>query len=429
MIVFQRFPLAVLCCLIQLCQGQIQLYSITNSRQTGGDAGYTFDGLQMSNSSRRKLLNPANFGAQGIYPKLISIKDAFETSGSLDTVTRLPINSLFFFGTFLNNEPSLQKFTPQEIDSLYAWSLRGAKLIITSGINDPPQMTDQLNSTWDYALAKATTTCYPTVEGINSGLFNGPFGSVKRVLQAGSLQGYFTTVPPDARVLADDGDGHPTVVVDCKTLDLMIADVDMVTSVSRRLAAPDFTGTVDGIATDDAVRFDNERFLANAIAFMDQMQQSPILTKSGSSLMVDGNYTSYQWYWNGKPVGGANSARYDGAEDEGWYYVEVGTNGGCRLRSDTIAASCEVFVPTAFSPNNNGANEKACVYTQCAAQVSFIVFDRWGELVFRSRENEPCWDGLFKGEKAPSGVYAWRLEATEPSGRKLTKSGNITLVR
>jgi len=122
--------LTIVCLLISflgekgVCQN-ININSISTIRQSSGDNGYTLDGFRMTEGSRPKLLNPSNFGANGIYTKVISISDNYGTSGSLTQVYSSPTNSIFFFGTFDKNDTSTQQFTNDEIDSLYNWSLRG----------------------------------------------------------------------------------------------------------------------------------------------------------------------------------------------------------------------------------------------------------------------------------------------------------------
>ncbi len=113
---------------IAYCQ-QINIYSISTERQTAGDHGYTLDGTFMVNS-RIKLLTAFNFGATGVYPKEVIITDGYATIGSLTSVTQLPYNSIFFFGTFNKDDATFKAMTDAEIDSLYEWSKKGGKVII-----------------------------------------------------------------------------------------------------------------------------------------------------------------------------------------------------------------------------------------------------------------------------------------------------------
>ena len=124
------------------------------------------------------------------------------------------------------------------------------------------------------------------------------------------------------------------------------------------------------------------------------------------------------------------------------YYV-VGTDDlGCTGMDTAlviIEQNCgELYVPNIFSPNGDLSNDYLCVYGNCVAELSFKVYDRWGELVFSTEEtitmnpgkyNEVCWDGMFREKLLNSGVFAYSLYAKLTNGDIVEQSGNITLVR
>ncbi|HOZ87112.1 MAG TPA: gliding motility-associated C-terminal domain-containing protein [Bacteroidia bacterium] len=420
-------------CLVFVCLSTgaqtIELHSITTRRQPSGDGGYTFDGDKMADS-RAKLLNPASFGQNGIYAKTISISDGYELSGSLTEVTRLPAHDLFFFGFFNKLDQSIEPFTSDEVDSLYYWSKRGGKVIITSGLGlGALYSSNMLNAKWGYKTFTTIDPASPTgnedegiipeVSVIYSDLWTGPFGNAPGFYQAGSLQGYFSKIPPNSVILGTTiAENKPAVLMDCETLDLLIVDTDVYTT---------YPGTVSKGAD---IQNNNDKFLANTIVFMDKLQDPPILVKNGGQLSVNSNYLDYNWYHNGELIPGAKGNTINYTED-GSYQVEVKVNGGCKIRSDDFVfePECEIFVPTAFSPDYNGSNDKACVYSACLEDIDFKIFDRWGEMIFQSKEPGKCWDGIYKGAKANTGVYAWTLNAKRKSGTEISKKGNITLIR
>ncbi|PCJ24339.1 MAG: hypothetical protein COA97_10075 [Flavobacteriales bacterium] len=86
-------------------------------------------------------------------------------------------------------------------------------------------------------------------------------------------------------------------------------------------------------------------------------------------------------------------------------------------------------VPTAFSPNGDGNNDILYVYGGQIESLIFEIYDRWGEKVFSSSSPDKGWDGNFKGKKAVSGVYVYKLKAVFTDGDIENTSGNITLVR
>jgi gliding motility-associated-like protein len=117
-------------------------------------------------------------------------------------------------------------------------------------------------------------------------------------------------------------------------------------------------------------------------------------------------------------------------------YTVTGTDSlGCpylRVVNVVIDIVCnELFVPDIFSPNGigNPANEKLCVYSNCIKSMNFGIYNRWGELIFSTDNQNDCWDGTHKGVPVMTGVYAYRLFVEQFDGQKIEKSGNITITR
>ena len=117
-------------------------------------------------------------------------------------------------------------------------------------------------------------------------------------------------------------------------------------------------------------------------------------------------------------------------------YVLTGTTAnGC---SDTasvtviVVGECnEVFIPTRFSPNNNGpsANNVFRVFGNCIQTMKISVYDRWGERVFESINQSETWDGTFKGKPLNSGAYVYTFSASLLNGTQFNTSGSIEIVR
>lgn len=69
------------------------------------------------------------------------------------------------------------------------------------------------------------------------------------------------------------------------------------------------------------------------------------------------------------------------------------------------------FVPNTFTPNENNLNETfyPVISPDCIEEYRFIIFDRWGEVIFETNEMLEAWDGTFKGVKVKQDIYAWKL--------------------
>jgi gliding motility-associated-like protein len=112
-------------------------------------------------------------------------------------------------------------------------------------------------------------------------------------------------------------------------------------------------------------------------------------------------------------------------------YTLTATNMGCvTQKTITIDVSCgEVFVPSAFSPNNDGQNDVLYVRGPCIKSLNFKLFDRWGNKIFESENLSNGWDGNYNGQPMTTGTYVYYLNATLLDGTTVAKKGNVALVR
>jgi len=94
-----------------------------------------------------------------------------------------------------------------------------------------------------------------------------------------------------------------------------------------------------------------------------------------------------------------------------------------------------VLVPTAFSPNGDGNNDRLLVHGQEGTVVTvFRIFDRWGELVFETsnfpiNDTQAGWDGSYKGKDMNPGAFLWYVEVRYIDGLEQAFKGTTTLVR
>jgi gliding motility-associated-like protein len=89
----------------------------------------------------------------------------------------------------------------------------------------------------------------------------------------------------------------------------------------------------------------------------------------------------------------------------------------------------DVFVPNVFSPNGDGRNDILYVYGNYIEKVDMRIFNQWGQQVAQINNKTQGWNGTFKGQPQPVGVYVYILKAQLADGRKIDLKGSITLVR
>ncbi|ULQ53434.1 PKD domain-containing protein [Flavihumibacter fluvii] len=100
-------------------------------------------------------------------------------------------------------------------------------------------------------------------------------------------------------------------------------------------------------------------------------------------------------------------------------------------KTTKVYVSCLIDVPNAFTPNSDGRNDMLYPLNAVKAeQLTFTVYNRWGQVVFSTTNWKKGWDGRFNSELQASGVYIWTLTFTDRDSKKqFSKKGKTTLIR
>lgn len=116
------------------------------------------------------------------------------------------------------------------------------------------------------------------------------------------------------------------------------------------------------------------------------------------------------------------------------YSVVVTDENGCTSFNFTevfvtVDRQLFYFIPSAFSPGNDGINDVFQVLGQDIQSVDLTVYNRWGEKVFDGSNQYISWDGTFKGELQSPGVYSYVVKITFLNDEEVLKKGSVTLLR
>ena len=121
--------------------------------------------------------------------------------------------------------------------------------------------------------------------------------------------------------------------------------------------------------------------------------------------------------------------------ESGLYWNSYLDNNYCE-RSDTILITLadeaeQIFVPNSFTPNGDGLNETWQVYgVGLNNSFEVQVFNRWGDLIWESKDLNASWDGTYKGNLSEAGVYAYKLYFySKCYDRKIETIGSVLLIR
>jgi gliding motility-associated-like protein len=105
---------------------------------------------------------------------------------------------------------------------------------------------------------------------------------------------------------------------------------------------------------------------------------------------------------------------------------------GCKAQ-DNITISIlplePIYIPTGFSPNNDGVNDVFRVRGAGFKKFYMSIYNRWGELVFETTDFSQSWDGMYKSVEQEMGVYVYTINAVSSDSRTYTFKGNVTLIR
>jgi gliding motility-associated-like protein len=144
-----------------------------------------------------------------------------------------------------------------------------------------------------------------------------------------------------------------------------------------------------------------------------------------------------KWSWSfGDGDTSDQSQVYHNYEDTGTYNVSliVTTEHGCADTATTnvvVRPETYLFVPSAFTPNNNGTNDMFFVKGEGILDGSFTIriFNRWGEEVFFSTDINQSWDGTHDGKKVPGGTYVYLIDFLDINYEVRHMKGYITVYR
>ncbi|MEM1357101.1 MAG: gliding motility-associated C-terminal domain-containing protein, partial [Bacteroidota bacterium] len=168
-----------------------------------------------------------------------------------------------------------------------------------------------------------------------------------------------------------------------------------------------------------------------------------ILLGETSTLTVTGcgGDCSYAWFPPNGTVTPDDAAEVVATPDMAGtliYEVEV-TQNGCMqiveielLVEDPICDTENIYIPNAFSPNGDNMNDVVRIRSNFADQlteVRFIIYNRWGQEVYKSDDIFESWDGTVEGDDLEPDVYGYYLRVLCPAGQELIQKGNITLLR
>jgi gliding motility-associated-like protein len=121
-------------------------------------------------------------------------------------------------------------------------------------------------------------------------------------------------------------------------------------------------------------------------------------------------------------------------DDNILYRLQVSSPPGCMgvdsINVKVFKVPPSFYVPTGFSPNNDGRNDvMKPIMLGMRSLKYFRVFNRWGQVLFATSQQGAGWDGTHKGNPQDPGTYVWMAEGETYTGQRIKKQGTVILLR
>ena len=104
-------------------------------------------------------------------------------------------------------------------------------------------------------------------------------------------------------------------------------------------------------------------------------------------------------------------------------------NGGGTTNPPVNTNPSDIFIPTAFSPNEDGQNDILYVRGGTITEMTLMIFNQWGEIVFESFSLSTGWDGKMQNQNVQNGTYVYVLDYVDGEGVRRKLSGHVTVIR
>jgi gliding motility-associated-like protein len=142
--------------------------------------------------------------------------------------------------------------------------------------------------------------------------------------------------------------------------------------------------------------------------------------------------STYIWSLEGTYLGNMDNVQYP-ITDSGSYsfHLVVISDKGCMDSTDVtvyVKPGYALYFPNAFTPNNDGSNDVYMPVGYGISEFEMLIYDRWGELVFRTTDLYTGWDGRYNGKAPFSDVYVYKVRIRDLQLNPHYFIGKVTLV-
>jgi len=199
-------------------------------------------------------------------------------------------------------------------------------------------------------------------------------------------------------------------------------------------------GTYTLIITDSIGCEHEETFIINSINDLAvNISPSDTTIDAGTTITLNANsnYIGSNLFYTWTPQTNLSCANCQSTSvsliNNQTFMVVVTDSLGCTdttyANINTTMPCVEVFIPTIFSPNNDGLNDEWKIIGTCINDININVFNQWGELIFNTNDQNQSWKGDFKGKPVPTDQYTYKVSVVYSDGSAETFSGYVNVVK
>ena len=199
------------------------------------------------------------------------------------------------------------------------------------------------------------------------------------------------------------------------------------------IAAGIYTDTIKKTNTCDSVVITNLSVFPNTFTVSLNTTDTIDAGNAIELKPVYSNQTAVSWNWSPNTTLSCSNCENPMAlpNQTVQYLLNATSPDGCEDTAVTTVAVRQVYVymPTAFSPNNDGVNDELKVFAINPKIFMLKIYNRYGELVFQSNDINTKWNGTYKGVNCEADTYGFILDVTQQNGKQTHQQGFVLLVR
>lgn len=160
-----------------------------------------------------------------------------------------------------------------------------------------------------------------------------------------------------------------------------------------------------------------------------------------TATFYDNSTSATSWLWDFGDVNNPATSTLQNPwhmySDSGYYcttLIVTDAGGVCvdtAIKCLIVVAPYTFYVPNAFTPNADGYNDIFLSYGTYIKEFEMLIFDRWGNQVFKSIDYKKGWDGKVngKGEMSPQDIYVWKVNVKDVYNKSHKYVGHVSLIR